>query len=146
MWRRAFHVLWLLFATLWFAVIAPGHTRGTIRLAGSPAEEATCEAMSSCCPMESMGHEMDQATGDHAHHDPAAAGDKEKSHKHHPTDPAECCAICYLNSVLDTPPSPVFVTVCSGLLLELEPLEPVRLSSLIAAVLLHIRGPPPVLA
>lgn len=57
-------------------------------------------------------------------------------------DPASCCAVCYLNSILDTPEKPVFVTVYVGLLAELEPIEPLGLSSLLSELLTHIRGPP----
>lgn len=134
---RFLNILCLLFVSLWFGVIAPGHQRGTIKLAGSESCETTRTSdnqrdvahreKTSCCPMPTASITAD--------------GKSDPDHQP-PKDPASCCAVCYLNGVLDTPEKPVFVTVHTGLLTELEPLEPLGLSSILAHLLAHIRGPP----
>lgn len=144
--RLYLRILCLMFVSLWFGVIAPGHQRGTIKLGGvssevceptvadpstrqstRPAHKPATSAIATCCPMPVATKTADGQT------DPGQQ----------PTqDPASCCAVCYLNSILDVPEKPVFVTVYAGLLAELEPLEPIGLSSLLSVLLTHIRGPP----
>lgn len=125
--RRPFHIIWLLFISLWFGVIAPGHTRGVIKLSGTEQEQGQPD---SCC-VRPIAHPAD-----------STKQDSSDSQKHPPVDSATGCAVCYLNSILDTPDKPVFVTFCTGLLTELEPLEPLGLSSILVHLLAHIRGPP----
>lgn len=122
---RPFHVAMLLFVTLWFGVIAPGHERGAVRLPGSDGCHATTSASATagraCCAL------LEEA---------------EQDEPQRSEDPASCCAICYLNGTLDVPPPLVIHVTFLGLLAELAPLEPEQLLSFASPRWRPIRGPP----
>lgn len=125
---RLLHLAVLLFVSLWFGVIAPGHTRGTIKLGGmSPGHcsvALTAAPSTDCC--ELMGD----------------AGESGESRPEAPVDPASCCAVCYLNSVLNPPAPPPTVTVLTWMLAKLEPVEPAAMASIHITAAIDIRGPP----
>lgn len=90
---------------LWFAVIAPGHQRGVIRLPGSAAPPmATCDAgdgavfepgTPSCC--------RTRTTGRVAARDGGAADERQQDSTPPRRDPSRGCAICQLLATLDAP-------------------------------------------
>ncbi|MFI4859096.1 MAG: hypothetical protein ACIAXF_00300 [Phycisphaerales bacterium JB063] len=88
----------LLWFALWMGVVMPGHTRGVVRL---PGMADTQDAPSCCCNTDStcdLGAQDEDA----------------------PADPAKCCAVCYFNATLNTPPPLTFYTPYLGQLDEIE--------------------------
>mgnify|MGYP006983103404 CR=1 FL=1 len=131
---RAFHLFWLMFVLLWFAVIAPGHTRGTIKLAGPDAccapavESKPAPVMDSCCVMPASESAKDSHCSD------------EEQPK--PTDPASCCAICYFNATLQVT-APYQLTLLAGdVIAQLTPLAPATIQAHHHFEALSRRGPP----
>lgn len=86
--RKPGHLALTGFVLLWFAVIVPGHQRGTLRLPGG-------DAISSCCKMKSG-----RMTVDHGEQQPREST---------PT-PVRDCAICQFTLTLDAPPLPDLFT------------------------------------
>jgi hypothetical protein len=87
----------LVWFTLWMGVIMPGHTRGAVRLPGA-GEATACE--SCCCATACC--ETDRGDGN----------------SETPADPARCCAVCYINATLNTPPPLTLYTPYLGQLDE----------------------------
>ena len=92
----------LVWFTLWMGVIMPGHTRGIVRLPGMDEAQsrATC-----CCDDGTGACTPDGSTADAETEDDT------------PTDPAKCCAVCYFNATLNTPPP---ITLYSPYLVQLD--------------------------
>lgn len=95
----------LVWFTLWMGVIAPGHTRGVVRL---PGMDGTDSAAAACC--------CDSAGTCDAADTPGTASDTDDDT---PADPAKCCAVCYFNATLNTPPPVTLYTPYLGQLDEL---------------------------
>jgi hypothetical protein len=106
---RFLHLVMLLFISLWFGVIAPGHTRGVIKMGGASSCSPQVQGSDaiggmSCCAM------------------PARADrDEDDAHQDRPEDPAACCAICYLNTTMQTPQVISFTPGLVGVIDELTP-------------------------
>jgi len=94
----------LVWFTLWMGVVMPGHTRGVVRL---PGMENTQSAAAQCCCDTAGTCDMTDATAESATEDDT------------PADPAKCCAVCYLNATLNTPPPVTLYTPYLGQLDEL---------------------------
>lgn len=108
---RILHLGMLLFLALWFGVIAPGHTRGVIKMGSGSSCSAQVQtsgdaAGMSCCAMPSLADRDDETQ------------DSEQAPLE---DPASCCAICYLNSTLQTPEAISFAPGFVGLIAQLSP-------------------------
>ena len=134
MFGRTCHILLLIFVSLWFGVIAPGHERGSIKLGGgtschlttTAADEAdAAPAGMSCCAMPK---------------DDAATGEGEKEEK--PVDPASCCAVCYLNATLSVTPVICLQPMQVDEIDELSPAALVGLASIGFRQTFLQRGPP----
>ena len=81
---RPFHLALLAFQVLWLNVIVPGHTRGIVKLPGSPADAPQS------CPMCDAAKAATPTKG--------TDGTKGKG------DPVDGCAICFFAAHLATPP------------------------------------------
>lgn len=102
--QKTAHWLVLVWFTLWMGVIAPGHTRGVVRL---PGMDDTSSA-SACCCTDTQGS-CAPAT------QTAETGPQDST----PADPAKCCAVCYFNATLNTPPPLTLYTPYLGQLDEI---------------------------
>lgn len=98
--RNTMHWAVLVWFALWMGVIMPGHTRGAVRLPGmdeAPDGASCCCSADSGCDTTDGGDENDKT----------------------PADPAKCCAICYVNATLNTPPPLTLYTPYLGQLDEI---------------------------
>lgn len=98
----------LVWFALWMSVIMPGHTRGVVRL---PGMEKTASEGSSCCCGDGQSACETSTAGD-------LAGQTEDDNDA-PPDPAKCCAVCYFNATLNTPPPLTLYTPYLGQLDEI---------------------------
>lgn len=129
---RWIHFLSLSWAVLWFALIAPAHERGAVRLPGSSGAVAgsdfsssvpTIEARGSCCSVVSY------------------AGNDGETPSPRPSQ-SEGCAICKLMATLSVPPAFSSAPVALGIVDLLDIFAPTDFISRDAWSDLYARGPP----
>ncbi|MBI1375034.1 MAG: hypothetical protein GC159_20135 [Phycisphaera sp.] len=120
--RQTLRIATLAWAIVWFGVFLPGHTRGVIKLPGTPTEACeSCESKPSCCDK------------------PRA--DDDASHSRHKSSP-DHCAVCELVAKLDTPVAIDLSLPPAGLVELLPPTTPQRVTPARYASTLRGRAPP----
>jgi len=83
--RRRLTIVMLVWSTLWFGAVLPGHQRGAVRLPdGQTGGDAAAADDAADCPLCVAADDAD----------PDAP----------PADPARCCAVCQFRATLTPPP------------------------------------------
>ena len=127
---QKFAVVWF---TLWFGVIVPGHKRGLILLPdGKSRAPATNQTANEPCPLARiMGTNS-----------PCCCPASSQPAKDGPGKPVTHCAICYLTGVLDVPPPPDFAPRPLELAQLLAWPQPAAIDSIPASQTYLGRAPP----
>ncbi len=117
--------------TLWFAVIMPGHQRGSIALPGERSvneDGKLTEVGGASCPLC-----LDDEGDSGAPFEGEGPGKK---------DPVQKCAICYLTGVLDCPPPMDLDAVRMGVVDEVVFVWVEKVDAFEGSVVVRDRGPP----
>lgn len=96
---RVLRISVLAFVSVWFTLVVPAHSRGTVHLPGrDSAAGAAGDSCGSCCPKTAT-----------------PAQDTDSDHPRRPTDPVRCCAVCQLAMKLSQDAGVAPPLLCAGL-------------------------------
>jgi hypothetical protein len=133
-WRPG-HLAFLVFQALWLNVILPGHTRGSVTLAG-----ADCE---SCAAALEGPHAVAVAVAGRC----CSTSPAPRQHQNHPTPKQKAnCAICAFAARVTPPPPVTLVPSYAGCAIALPTPAPRIVVSLERIPTYYGNGPPPAAA